>query len=588
MNCLRTLLRVFEAAWAISAKLSPSVFPEKIDEIVSLMGRGVDVYFVTFMSCDGSKEYGKKAVIAGDDCDNPIEKGLFSTPTKESDEQCKYSFGGWATTPGGEADSNALKKVTEDRILYANFISIPWYCTVTFCSYSSSSKQYGKVSVLRGEDCPDPIESGLFDTPTRSSTSQYHYTFSGWATAPNGLANADALKGITEDTILYASFTAVRYYTITFKSYDGATTYGKLTAYRGETCPDPITSGLFDTPTKASTAQYDYSFYGWSEEANGAADESILTNISKDLTLYANFASILRYYTITYYDSDGSTVLNTESLAYGSIPSYIPENTDEYVFNCWTPSVAEVTGDASYTAGWLKALSFANSPWAEIAEASEAGYAAKQFAVGDTREIEYTAPDGTVYKATLAIAGFDHDPLAEDASVMAGMSIDCMNVPPETTAWAKQSDYYVYPNTDNWAVDDFLATVKAGLPADLQAVIKTVRKPVRVGTESFESIPMELFPYSDIELGVSIYSTGDEGTRYSLFRSGGLIKNATVMGDDKNVEFFLRSVKYDSTGYVQPLLLTSASENSYAMGYVSAYDVARPSGHNYVRFGFCI
>jgi hypothetical protein len=84
------------------------------------------------MSEDGSETYGVKPVAVGDDCANPIARGLFSTPTKASSAQYNYTFAGWATAPNGGLDSNALKAVTEDRSLFANFASVLRTYTIRF------------------------------------------------------------------------------------------------------------------------------------------------------------------------------------------------------------------------------------------------------------------------------------------------------------------------------------------------------------------------------------------------------------------------------------------------------------------------
>lgn len=84
-------------------------------------GASPDVRYVTFMSYDGLTEYGKKAVAVGDDCADPIARGIFATPTRESDAQYDYRFSSWATEPNGEAYSDWNKTITEDKTVYAVF-----------------------------------------------------------------------------------------------------------------------------------------------------------------------------------------------------------------------------------------------------------------------------------------------------------------------------------------------------------------------------------------------------------------------------------------------------------------------------------
>ena len=87
-------------------------------------GAGVspDVCYVTFMSYDGLTEYGKKPVAVGDDCADPIARGIFSTPTREWDGTYDYEFAEkWSETIGGNSNGTELQDVTENKTLYAVF-----------------------------------------------------------------------------------------------------------------------------------------------------------------------------------------------------------------------------------------------------------------------------------------------------------------------------------------------------------------------------------------------------------------------------------------------------------------------------------
>ena len=140
-------------------------------------------------------------------------------------------------------------------------------------------------------------------------------TENGTYTAPEGV------DGYNPVVVNVAGSSAdLRY--VTFMSYDGLVEYGKKAVAVGDDCADPIARGIFATPTRESDAQYNYTFYGWAAEPNGGANASWNKAVTEDKTVYANFTAAVRYYTITYYDSDGTTVLKTESLAYGALPSY--------------------------------------------------------------------------------------------------------------------------------------------------------------------------------------------------------------------------------------------------------------------------
>ncbi len=147
--------------------IAVSAMPEQILGITSGGGSSADVCYVTFLSYDGTVEYGRKAVATGDDCADPIARGIFSSPTRETDAQYSYTFSGWSRASNGTADSTALTAVTEDRTLYASFTSAVRYYTVTFYDgetvLSTRSVAYGSTPSY---------------TPAKEG-----YTFSGWEPA---------------------------------------------------------------------------------------------------------------------------------------------------------------------------------------------------------------------------------------------------------------------------------------------------------------------------------------------------------------------------------------------------------------------
>lgn len=186
----------------------------------------------------------------------------------------------------------------------------------------------------------------------------------------------------------------VRY--VTFASEDGSTVYGVKPVAVGDDCADPIARGIFSTPTKESDVQYNYTFAGWATEANGGMNSAALKAVTEDRTVYANFAAIVRYYTITYYDGD--TVLKTVSLAYGSTPeAYSPEKSG-YSFVGWNPEVATVTGNASYYSQWKVQETLADYTWEQL-DAMPLAELKTKFKLGDMKDY-------------YALVGFEQDTLA--------------------------------------------------------------------------------------------------------------------------------------------------------------------------------
>jgi hypothetical protein len=262
----------------------------------------------------------------------------------------------------------------------------------------------------------------------------------------------------------------VRY--VTFIGADGTELYKKPVAV-GDDCVDVAAKGLISTPTKESTVAEVYTYSGWSLTEGGATSSSALKNVTEDRTVYAAFTASVRYYTITYYDSDGMTVLKTASLAYGSNPNYMPEK-EGHSFVGWTPEMVTVEGDASYTAAWIEAVSFASGSWADIAEVCESGEAANHFKVGDTR-IEQNGDNTFEYR----IIGINFDDKA-DGSGKTGITVAVTgaNRTLETMVFSEyQFRWYnsrlnFGSDVRRWLLETFVTT----LPEQVQNIIKSITK----------------------------------------------------------------------------------------------------------------
>lgn len=126
------------------------------------------------------------------------------------------------------------------------------------------------------------------------------------------------------------------YFKVVFKNYDG-TTLATVSVKEGEeiTLPDI-------TPTRESTAAYDFTFIGWSDS---------LSDISRNMTVYAEYSQTIRSYEITYVDEDGN-VLETMILEYGSPVNQDVEAPEKqgnfflsYEFAYWGEEGQTVTGE---------------------------------------------------------------------------------------------------------------------------------------------------------------------------------------------------------------------------------------------------
>lgn len=321
---------------------------------------------------------------------------------------------------------------------------------------------------------------------------------------------------------------------VTFMSEDGTVELYKRPVADGDDCADPVMRNLISAPTKASTAQYNYDHAGWATEPNGALNANALKAVTEDRTVYANFAAILRYYTISFYDGDA--LLESKSVAYGTVPSVTKPAKDGYTFDSWEPELVAVTGDATYTAKWVEKITFADGTWADITRIAESGKARDYFTVGDTKTVTISG----VVSGKFVIIDINHDDLA-DGSGKAGLTIA------STFAVNKYDLTGVSLSTlkDGWVNTALRSAMNttgyAKFPSDLRPHMKDVKKLTVGGTETgtdLEESVDKVFFLSATEFfgdGVS-YTPSGQGTQYEYYktsenrkvkRSGTVISHST-------------------------------------------------------------
>ena len=140
---------------------------------------------------------------------------------------------------------------------------VPSEYTITWKNYDGTV--LAETSVTENET---PVYTGT--TPSKASDSEYTYTFAGWT---------PTVTAATADAIYTATFTATpinNSYTITWKNYDGTVLETDTNVANGTM---PSYDG--DTPAKANTARYYYTFSGWTPD--------VLT-VNGDTTYTAQFA----------------------------------------------------------------------------------------------------------------------------------------------------------------------------------------------------------------------------------------------------------------------------------------------------------
>ena len=267
----------------------------------------VNTYLITFKNGDETLqstevEYGVAPVYNGEQ------------PAKQANAQYTYSFKGW------DAE---IVAVTGEATYSAAFDSIVNTYLVTFKNgdetLQSSEVEYGSVPAYEGAE------------PTKPSDAQYSYTFAGWDVKPVAVTGEATYNAVFSQTQIG--------YTITWLNEDATLIDQTIVAFG--TVPEHADA------TKENTAEFTYTFVGWDKP---------LSAVTADETYTAQYDSVRNKYSITFLFDDGVTVMEAVEVEYGQTPattitpSKIAEEHYYYHFIGWTPAVAPVTGEATYTA----------------------------------------------------------------------------------------------------------------------------------------------------------------------------------------------------------------------------------------------
>lgn len=250
--------------------------------------------------------------------DTEVSEGTVPTydgaePTKAADAQYSYVFAGW--TPEVVAANG-------DVTYTAVFTSVLNKYTVTWKNGDTTLETdenvaYGTMPTYNGAE------------PQKTADAQYVYVFSGWSSV---------VSEVVGNVTYIAQFTsAPNSYTIVWKNGDTTletdenVTYGSTPSYDGA------------TPIKDATAQYTYTFSGWTPQ---------ISSVTGSVTYQAQFTETLRTYTVTFYSEDGLTILDTVTVEYGSNAVYSKSTPVKnataghtYVFEKWVTTQSGSVAD---------------------------------------------------------------------------------------------------------------------------------------------------------------------------------------------------------------------------------------------------
>ena len=268
-------------------------------------------YTVTFMN--GSTVLDTQTVEYGDDATAP------EAPTRPEEEWGSWKFTGW---------SGSYTNITKDEVIRAAFEKVLNEYEVTFCD--AEGNVVSRQTVEYGNDATAP------EAPTRPEEEWGSWKFTGWS---------GNYTNVTKDEVVTAQFEKIlNQYEVLFYDAEG-NVISRQTVAHGEDAEEP------EAPKKESTAQYNYTFTGWSADTEG---------ITGDTAFYPVYEAETRSYTVTF--MNGSTVLDTQTVEYGDdaavpeAPTRPEEEWGSWKFTGWSGSYTNITKDEVIRAAFEKIL----------------------------------------------------------------------------------------------------------------------------------------------------------------------------------------------------------------------------------------
>ena len=339
-----------------------------------------ELYLITLLNVDGAGgSWSGKFGVGAMPFYNRDNNDVAVEPTKASTTQNEYTFSGW---------DPALVPVAGEATYTAQFAQSTRKYNITFANLDGNGAQQ-MIEVEFGATPVCPV------TPAKE-TATHTYAFLGWAEG--------AIAAVTDDATYTAQFSATgtpREFPITFDPDNGADPVVVINVAYGQTPVYP-----YANPAKAADAANTYTFSGWTPT---------ITAVTGEATYTAQYTPNIRTFTITFKDYDGSTI-KTATLSYGATPAiddpYRPVdevNRIIYTFTGWSPAIAMVSTNATYTATYSEMTYVASvttaanettfySTWADA-------YSAANSSAGSTLKLyaNVTATANTVVSKSMTI-----------------------------------------------------------------------------------------------------------------------------------------------------------------------------------------
>ena len=235
---------------------------------------------------------------------------LPSAPTKSG-----YTFNGWFTATGGGTALTSPYSPSGilNLTLYAQWTALPLH-TVTF------NYNYGpdpRPTTTQTSNVPTSLTSLSFTAPVLDADLDTDMNFVGWRTNADGTGDYYPDGGtysFSSDVTLYAVWSPVATYTVTFDSNGGSGSMNVVT-------DDDLEALPVNTFTRSG-----YTFSGWSKTAFGSADYLDGGNynfaVDQTRTLYAVWAAIPNH-TVSFNNNGGSGSISDQTT---NVPTVVSGN----------------------------------------------------------------------------------------------------------------------------------------------------------------------------------------------------------------------------------------------------------------------
>lgn len=416
-----------------------------------------------------------------------------------------------------------------------------------------------RAVVAEGADAVNAVTTGYITAPTKDGTDDTHYAFKDFGTLP---------------TNIHKNETVVAQYTTTYRVrfMNGDAVFDTQWVAAGGSATTPT-----GTPTKASTAQYSYTFSSWSGS---------YTNITAPVDITATFTSTIRKYTVRFYN--GSTLLQTvNDVPYGGTATFtgttpVDPSGDGGEFEGWVPSNTNITGDTNCKAQFSSVLEVTEitDSWDEILASVANGTYKQKYKVGNYKPLDL----GTEGVVNMQIAGIEKDNLADGSgkAPITWISKELLlkkrsvNILRQT---GSDGSYIEGTGTiGGWEKSHlrayFIETVMPLIPESVRAAIKTVTK-----TQSAHTTSMQLFTQTtqdDLWIPMSSELTSSQWYKLLFPNSASRIKS--VIGASSASSWWLRDVYNDTSGNY----FTTVSDSGFCPS--RSYLLSSTAG---VALGFC-